>query len=95
MHSEARQRLLAYFSPTDERWDEIVPDEVLEWKFNRVREQKLEPLRNRIAHIISEPSGDLSLSPDSRENAREVTSWIRCNVVVLVFFCFSAVSRSL
>jgi hypothetical protein len=26
--------------------------------------------------MISEPSGDLSLSPDSRENAREVTKWI-------------------
>ena len=26
--------------------------------------------------MIGEPSGDLSLSPDSRENAREVTKWI-------------------
>ncbi len=64
------------FGATDERWDDIVPDEVLDWKFNRVREQKLEPLRNRIAHMISEPSGDLSLTPDSRENARQVTKWI-------------------
>jgi hypothetical protein len=60
----------------DSAWDHIVPDEVLGWKFNRVRQQKLEPLRNQIAHMISEPSGDLSLSPDSRENARQVTKWI-------------------
>jgi hypothetical protein len=60
----------------DSAWDDLVPDEVLDWKFNRVRQHKLEPLRNRIAHMISEPSGDLSLSPDSRENAREVTKWI-------------------
>ncbi|HWZ96683.1 MAG TPA: methylamine utilization protein MauJ [Candidatus Dormibacteraeota bacterium] len=80
--AEQRKRLeeifpiVRSFGATDERWDDIVPDEVLDWKFNRVREQKLEPLRNRIAHMISEPSGDLSLSPDSRENAREVTKWI-------------------
>jgi hypothetical protein len=64
------------FGATDTTWDDIVPDEVMDWKFNRVREYKLEPLRNRIAHMISEPSGDLSLSPDSRENAREITKWI-------------------
>lgn len=58
----------------DAAWDDLVPAEVRNWKFNRVREQKLEPLRNRIAHMISEPSGDLSLSPDSRENSREERS---------------------
>jgi hypothetical protein len=61
---------------SDSAWDDIAPDEVLGWKFNRVREKKLEPLRNQIAHMISEASGDLTLSPDSRENAREVTKWI-------------------
>jgi len=60
----------------DSRWDDLVPDEVMGWKFNRVREKKLEPLRDKIAHMISEPSGDLSLSPDSRENSREVNGWI-------------------
>jgi len=60
----------------DAAWDDLVPDEVLGWKFNRVRQHKLEPLRNQIAHMISEPSGDLSLSPDSRDNAREVTKWV-------------------
>jgi hypothetical protein len=40
-----------------------------------VRQKRLEPLRNRIAHMISEASGDLSLSPDSRENARQVNTW--------------------
>ena len=30
------------FGATDERWDEIVPNEVLDWKFNRVREKKLD-----------------------------------------------------
>jgi hypothetical protein len=64
------------YGATDGKWDDLAPDEVMDWKFNRVREQKLEPLRNRIAHMISEPSGDLSLSPDSRDNAREVTKWI-------------------
>jgi hypothetical protein len=61
---------------TDAAWDDIVPSEVKGWKFNRVRERKLEPLRNKIAHMISETSGDLSLSPDSRENAREVNGCI-------------------
>lgn len=60
----------------DAAWDDIVPEEVRDWKFNRVRQQKLEPLRNKIAHMISESSGDLSLSPDSRENSRELNRWI-------------------
>ena len=64
------------FGAGDAAWDDLVPAEVMGWKFNRVREKKLEPLRNRIAHMISEASGDLSLSPDSRENSREVTKWI-------------------
>ncbi len=61
---------------TDAAWDDIVPADVKDWKFNRVREQRLEPLRNRIAHMISEASGDLSFSPDSRENLREVNKWL-------------------
>lgn len=79
---QQRERLAEAFpmiqlvGASDSRWDEVVPEEVLNWKFNRVREQKLEPVRNRIAHMISEPSGDLSLSPDSRENIREVTKWL-------------------
>lgn len=60
----------------DENYDHIVPEEVRGWKFNRVRERHLEPIRNRIAHMLSEPSGDLSLSPDSRENSREVMKWL-------------------
>jgi hypothetical protein len=54
----------------------FVPAEIRDWKFNRVRQQELEPLLNKIAHMISEPSRDLSLSPDSRENASEVNKWI-------------------
>jgi hypothetical protein len=79
---EQRKRLEEAFSfiklcgATDAAWDDLVPAEVRDWKFNRVREQRLEPLRNKIAHMISEPSGDLSLSPDSRENASEVNKWI-------------------
>lgn len=79
---EQRKRLEEIFpiiraiGAPDDRWDDIVPDEVLEWKFNRIREKKLEPLRNKIAHMISEPSGDLSLSPDSRETTTEVSKWI-------------------
>jgi SEC-C motif len=79
---EQRKRLEEAFpfikpcGTTDAAWDDLVPAEVRNWKFNRVREQKLEPLRNRIAHMISEPSGDLSLSPDSRENASQVNKWI-------------------
>jgi hypothetical protein len=61
---------------TDAGWDDVIPEEVRDWKFNRVREQKLEPLRVKIAHMISEPSGDVSLSPDSRENARDVNKWV-------------------
>jgi len=79
---EQRKRLEEAFrfikasGASDPAWDDLVPDEVLDWKFNRVRQQKLEPLRNKIAHMISEPSGDLSLSPDSRDTVREVTKWI-------------------
>lgn len=60
----------------DANYDYIVPEEVRGWKFNRVREKHLEPIRNKIAHMLSEPSGDLSLSPDSRENSREITKWL-------------------
>jgi hypothetical protein len=79
---EQRKRLEEAFpfiklcGTTDAAWDDLVPAEVRDWKFNRVRAQKLEPLRNRIAHMISEASGDLSLSPDSRENASQVNKWI-------------------
>jgi hypothetical protein len=79
---EQRKRLVEVFpnirafGTDDAAWDDLVPSEVMGWKFNRVREKKLEPLRNRIAHMISEASGDLSLSPDSRKNSREVTKWI-------------------
>jgi hypothetical protein len=61
---------------SNDMWDDIVPDEVLGWKFNRVRQEVLEALRNKIAHMISDASGDFSLSPDSRENLREVTKWV-------------------
>jgi hypothetical protein len=59
----------------DQNWDHIVPDEVRGWKFNRVREQKLEEIRNKIAHMLLEPTGDLSLSPDFRVTTREITKW--------------------
>jgi len=62
----------------DQNYDHIVPEEARGWKFNRVREKNLEPLRNKIAHMLSEPSGDLSLSPDSRQNTREVVKWLSC-----------------
>jgi hypothetical protein len=38
--------------------------------------------------MISDPSSDLTLSPDSRENAREVTKWIsvlRLTARVMIF----------
>jgi hypothetical protein len=60
----------------DQNWDHIVPDEVRGWKFNRVREQKLEEIRNRIAHMLLDASGDLSLSPDFRVTTREITKWL-------------------
>jgi hypothetical protein len=94
LKEEQRKRLEEVFpivrllGATDARWDIIMPDELLGWKFTRVREQKLEPLRNRIAHMISDPSSDLTLSPDSRENAREVTKWIsvlRLTARVMIF----------
>jgi hypothetical protein len=79
---EQRKRLaevfpsIQAFGAADAAWDDLIPNEVLGWKFNRIRQNKLEPLRNKIAHMISEATGDLSLSPDSRDNAREVTRWI-------------------
>jgi hypothetical protein len=60
----------------DERWDHAVPNEVLGWRFNRIRQEKLEPIRNKIAHMLSEPGGDLSLSPDNHSHRAEVTTWI-------------------
>jgi hypothetical protein len=79
---EQRKRFAEIFpvlrtaSMADENYDHIVPEDVRGWKFNRVREKNLEPIRNRIAHMLSEPSGDLSLTPDSRETTREVTKWL-------------------
>jgi hypothetical protein len=61
---------------TDGRWDGSIPDEVLGWKFGHIRQDHLEPMRNKIAHMLSEPSGDLSLSPDTRAHMVEVTKWI-------------------
>ncbi len=61
---------------TDQRWDGSIPDEALDWKFRRIQQERLEPLRNKIAHMLAEPSGDLSLSPDTREHMVEVTKWI-------------------
>jgi hypothetical protein len=81
-NTEQRKRLEEAFpfirlcGATDAAWDDLVPVDVRDWKFNRVREKRLEPLRNKLAHMISEASGDLSLSPDSRENARQVNTWI-------------------
>jgi hypothetical protein len=60
----------------DERWDHVVPDEVLGWRFNRIRQERLEEIRNKIAHMLSEPGGDLSLSPDTHSHRTEVTRWI-------------------
>lgn len=60
----------------DERWDHVVPDEVLGWKFNRIRQEKLEAVRDKIAHMLSEPGGDLSLSPDTYAQRAEATRWI-------------------
>lgn len=57
-------------------WDGIFIKEVLGWKFNRVRQEKFEPLRNKIAHMLTESGGDLSISPDAGEHIREVTSWL-------------------
>ena len=60
----------------DARWDGSIPVEVLGWKFGRIRQDHLEPMRNKIAHMLAEPSGDLSLSPDTRAHTVEVTKWI-------------------
>lgn len=68
--------LLGSAGTQDERWDHAVPSEVLGWRFNRIRQEKLEPVRNKIAHMLSEPSGDLSLSPDTHSHRAEVTTWV-------------------
>ena len=60
----------------DERWDHVAPAEVLGWKFNRIRQEKLEVVRNKIAHMLSEPGGDLSLSPDTHSHRAEISRWI-------------------
>ena len=44
--------------------------------FNRIREQRLEAVRNKIAHMLTDTGGDLSLSPDSQNHRKEVTTWI-------------------
>ena len=84
---EQRQRFAEIFpvirasGTADQNWDHIVPDEVRGWKFNRVREQKLEPLRNKIAHMLLEASGDLSLSPDFRETHVKLQNGFPCSVL--------------
>jgi hypothetical protein len=80
---EGMRRAISIAFPTvgtgglsDARWDSAFPEEVLGWKFNRIRQDRLEPMRNQIAHMLAEPSGDLSLSPDTRAHMIEVTKWI-------------------
>jgi hypothetical protein len=80
---EDMRKLVAELFPTldpkgadDERWDHVAPDEVLGWKFNRIRQDKLEQVRNQIAHMLTDAGGDLSLSPDSQSHRAEVTRWI-------------------
>jgi hypothetical protein len=60
----------------DERWDHLAPDEVLGRRFNRVRQDRLEEIRNKIAHMLTDKGGDLSLSPDTHSHRAEVTRWI-------------------
>jgi hypothetical protein len=60
----------------DERWDHVAPDEVLGWKFNRIRQEKLEEVRNKIAHMLTDRGGDLSLSPDAHIHRVEINRWI-------------------
>jgi hypothetical protein len=60
----------------DERWDHLAPDEVLGWRFNRIRQERLEAVRNKIAHMLTEAGGDMSLSPDTHSHRAEVTHWI-------------------
>src|SRR5262249_36543969 len=69
---EDMRKLVAELFPTldsnggqDERWDHVAPEEVLGWKFNRIRQDKLEQVRNKIAHMLTDAGGDLTLSPDS------------------------------
>jgi len=80
---EEMRKLVTQVFPTldpkgldDERWDHVAPAEVLGWKFNRIREQKLEGVRNKIAHMLTDAGGDLTLSPDSQNHRIEVTRWI-------------------
>ncbi len=60
----------------DERWDHIAPDEVLGWRFNRIRQDRLEAVRDKIAHMLTQAGGDMSLSPDTHSHRAEVTRWI-------------------
>lgn len=85
------RKLVTHVFPTsdpagvnDERWDHVAPAEVLGWKFNRIREQKLEGVRNKIAHMLSDAGGDLTLSPDSQSHRAEVTTWITLRLMARV-----------
>jgi hypothetical protein len=60
----------------DERWDHVAPDEVLGWRFNRIRQEKLEDIRNKIAHMLTDRGGDMSLSPDAHSHRVEQYRWI-------------------
>lgn len=60
----------------DERWDHVAPAEVLGWRFNRIRQERLEEIRNKVAHMLSAPGGDLSLSPDTQSHRVELARWI-------------------
>lgn len=67
---------LINLKPDNPTHDNIVPAEVRTWKFNRVREKILEPIRNKIAHMLTDASGDLSLSPDSPIGRQELLKWL-------------------
>ena len=60
----------------DERLDHVAPTEVFGWRYNRIRQERLEGIRDKIAHMLSESGGDLSLSPDTHSHRTEVARWI-------------------
>jgi hypothetical protein len=80
---EAIRRVVAEVFPlvdptgvNDERLDHVAPSEVFGWRYNRIRQERMEDIRDKIAHMLSEPGGDLSLSPDTRSHQTEVVRWL-------------------
>lgn len=60
----------------DPPWGGIFPYEQAGWRFSRIRQEKLEPIRNKIAHMLTDPSDGPGLLPDDTRHLATVSEWL-------------------